>query len=62
MNSKALVIKEIDRLLEQAKSLYDHIIMKAVKNKQKNIMKTINKDCKNKHEINIGNYLMKRKT
>ena len=35
------------------------IITWAVKKKQANIMEITKKDCKNKHEINIENYLMK---
>ena len=31
-----------------------------IKNKQKNILKTTKKDCKNEHETNIENYQMKK--
>ena len=37
------------------------MIKKLVKKKQKNIMKITKQDCKNKHEINIDNYLMKKR-
>ena len=36
-------------------------VKKKVKKKQKTIIKTAKKDCKNKRKINIENHLMKKK-
>ena len=48
-----------ERFQEQARNR--RFNQRGGKEEQKNIMKITKKDCRNKHEINIHNYLVNRK-
>lgn len=54
------IIKETERLQKQAQNRYHQQGDKKNK-KEKNIMKTMKKDCEIKHQINRQNYLIKKR-